>query len=386
MKILVIHTYYDQRSDEDIVVENEVDLLKSGGYEVELLHFNNDGNVFLKLLQLPFNFHSYSQVKSKINTFKPDIIHLHNLHFGGSPSIIYAAKEFKLPIVCTLHNYSLIFPPPVLFAKKKSFADRVRKKFNWTMLKHKIFQDPVFYAVWLTLSTKLHSAIRTWGLVDEFILPGEHIRQFYLQSGFSRYSERMSIKPYYYNEIATQEPKQTADNYYLYMGPLTDERGIPVLLEAFADNQLPLKIAGTGFLRRLIIGYSLHYPNITLLGQLSKKENAELLQNATALLYPAINCDAGTEIMMSFSKGVPAICSTISNTKDMVIDQYNGLFFETGSAKDLEAKVRYYQDLPLAEKTDYRERARSSYLDKYTPAKNIAQLTEIYKSLLTSSG
>ncbi len=91
----MIHTKYQYSGGEDTVVNEEIELLKSKGIIVDLLYFNNVSHSLLKLLQLPFNLASYNITKKKLNEFRPDIVHIHNLHFGASPSIIYAIKNIE---------------------------------------------------------------------------------------------------------------------------------------------------------------------------------------------------------------------------------------------------------------------------------------------------
>ena len=90
MKVLVIHTAYKQKGGEDSVVENEIELLKSIGVEVSLLKFSNAENTLQKVVQMIFNYKSYLKTIEAIEAYKPNIVHIHNLHFGGSPSVIYA--------------------------------------------------------------------------------------------------------------------------------------------------------------------------------------------------------------------------------------------------------------------------------------------------------
>ena len=84
---------YKYRGGEDTVVNEEMKLLKSNGIDVELLEFSNEKKSLLKLLQLPFNLSSYLKTYRKLKIFPADIVHIHNLHFGASPSVIYAIKK-----------------------------------------------------------------------------------------------------------------------------------------------------------------------------------------------------------------------------------------------------------------------------------------------------
>src|SRR6476660_3318996 len=135
MKILMIHCVYQLKGGEETVVEEEYNLLKQKGYEIELLQFFNKGNSLSKYLQLPFNLSSYRKVRSKIKSFAPDIVHIHNIHYAGSPSIIYAVKHSGIPLVCTLHNYRLLCPSNTLFHNGQPFMDSVQNSFPFTAVR-----------------------------------------------------------------------------------------------------------------------------------------------------------------------------------------------------------------------------------------------------------
>ena len=129
MKILLIHTLYKEKGGEDVVVENERRLLKQNGYEVEVLYFTNAGNTAFNLLMLPFNVAAYRKVSRKMAAFQPDLVHLHNLHFAASPSVIWAVKRKKIPVVKTLHNYRLLCPSGTLFHNNNLYYNSLYTSF-----------------------------------------------------------------------------------------------------------------------------------------------------------------------------------------------------------------------------------------------------------------
>src|SRR5690348_10417313 len=105
LKILFIHTYYKQRGGEDCVFESEVSLFKERGYNVEVLTFCNKKNSLIKFLFFPFNISAYFKTCKVIKKFSPSIVHIHNLFFAASPSVLYAIKKYKIPCVLTVHNF-----------------------------------------------------------------------------------------------------------------------------------------------------------------------------------------------------------------------------------------------------------------------------------------
>ena len=160
MKVLIVHTSYKYKGGEDIVVQEEAKLLTSYGCEVEVLLFSNEGNTLLKLLQLTFNISAYLKTIEKINLFKPDVVHIHNLHFAASPSVIYAVKKCRIPIVLTLHNFRLLCPSATLFFNGKLFTDSLRQSFPVNAIRKGVYRNAII-TFWLSFSIKLHQWLGT---------------------------------------------------------------------------------------------------------------------------------------------------------------------------------------------------------------------------------
>ncbi|WP_158799145.1 glycosyltransferase family 4 protein [Pedobacter sp. L105] len=383
MKVLFIHTHYIFRGGEDSVVANQIELLRSHGITAEVLIFNNESRKpHLDQLQLPFNFRSYRLTKRKIRAFKPDVVHIHNLHFAGSASVIYAVKHFKLPIVSTLHDYRLLCPTGNLFYNEKLFMDSINQRFPVEAIKQGMFMNSYSSSLWLSFSMLLHHLLGTWNKVDRFIVYSEFAKNIFEQSKLKSIADRMVIKPNFSFTYPDGQIEKD-ESYYLYVGTLTYDKGIPAMLEAFADNGIFLKVVGEGPLVPLIKGYGQHYPNIRYMGRKPKEDVFNMMEHASALIFPTLWFEPfGMVIAEAFSKGTPVIASDLGNIKNMVDDGYNGLRFETNNDKDLRAKVEYYEALPDEEKAIYRENARKTYQKKYSPALHADKLISIYNSVL----
>lgn len=378
MKVLVIHTLYKNRGGEDSVVDNEIALLRAEGVTVSLLTFNNAGSTLLKLLQLPFNYSSYLKTKKHIKSFNPDVIHLHNLHFSGSAAVIYAIRACKVPLVMTLHNYRMLCPSGSLYYKNQLFLDSLQEDFPWTAIKKGVYQNSSLITFWVSLSMYLHEKLNTWQTVDKFIMLGTHAKDLFGRSRLSSFADRTVIKPNF-SYAMPFSGRHEIQTFYLYVGRLTEEKGIRVLLNAFADNQLPLKIVGTGPLEDLVLLYCGRNTNITFLGQRTKNDINELLCDTIALIFPSLWFETfGMVVIEAFSQGVPVIASNLGNIKNMVINEFNGLTFKTGNDSDLSEKVSYYYNLSRSEKEDYSRNAINTYIKHYTPGDNAIQLRNIY--------
>ena len=412
-KVLIIHTYYKLKGGEDSVVENEMELLRSNGLTVELLSFSNSGNTLLKLAQLPFNFSSYRQTKAKIASFKPDVVHIHNLHFSGSAAVVYAVKNTGTPLVMTLHNYRLLCPSGSLFHNNTLFMDSISPGFPWLAVKEGVYQNSSLITFWISLSMYLHHKIGTWKRVDRFISLGIHSKELFSDSALQPYADRLVVKPNFCypgpdavsgankestaetndEKIAENNNENTAVNnndnavsplHYLYVGRLTEEKGLKVLLAAFAENQLPLVIVGTGPLADVVTVYTAKYKNITYKGEQKKKQIVELLDHAKALIFPSLWYETfGMVVIEAFSRGIPVITSNHGNMKNLVTDQYNGLTFNVGSSEDLSKTVSEFEQMDHSKKNVFRQNARTTYVSNYSPERNFQQLLDIYKAAIS---
>jgi len=381
MRVLIIHTTYKLRGGEDSVVENEMELLRSNGVEVDLLQFSNNGKTLLKVLQLPFNYSSYVTTKERILSFKPDIVHIHNLHFGGSPSVVYAIRNLKVPFVFTLHNYRLLCPSATLFFNGKMFLDCQNNLFSLKAILKGVYQNSKALTFWVECSQLLHQLIGTWSLPNKYIALGQNTKDVFANSKLKSIVKNIIIKPNFCFNKSKSEG--SAGKYYLYVGRLSVEKGVGLLLKTFSENKLPLKIAGTGILEQTVIEHCKEFPNIQYIGSIKPNEVFGLLADATALIFPSQWFETfGMVIIEAFSTGTPVIASDLGELKFIIKNGYNGLHFETGNADDLKEKINTFESLPLSERLMYKSNALKTYKEKYSPEINAKQLINIYEGVI----
>lgn len=94
------------------------------GNELELYTQNMDFHTNkLKRIMYPFkiiySFEAKRKIKKIIKQFNPDIIHLNNINFQLTPSIIDMAHKMKIPIVQTVHDSQMICPNHLLLNNRE---------------------------------------------------------------------------------------------------------------------------------------------------------------------------------------------------------------------------------------------------------------------------
>jgi glycosyltransferase involved in cell wall biosynthesis len=172
-------------------------------------------------------------------------------------------------------------------------------------------------------------------------------------------------------------------NSFLFIGRLSEEKGIDCLLKAFEATNLKLLMGGNGPLIDNIKTICTKYQNIQYFGSLDKEQVLQYMRKCTALIFPSIWYEGmPMTIIEAFFQGLPVITSNLGAMSTMIKDGYNGLLFEAGDSADLQAKLIEWQNKPQTEKEWFSKNAYQTYLDNYTPAQNLSQLLSIYNSVI----
>lgn len=392
MKILLIHNYYQQRGGEDFVFEAETNLLQQNGQTIETLVFSNNSiKTDLDKLKTGFlniyNPFSIRQLRQKIEDFQPDLVHVHNFFPIASPAILKVAKSYGLPVVMTLHNFRLICPNALLYRDRKNCEACIAKLIPIDGILHGCYRGSRFQSASIATMNVIHNIVGTWrNSVDRYITLNPFSRERILSSALGLQPEQITVKPNFtfdpliLNQHINQNP--TREDYFIFIGRLSHEKGIDILLEAFRQTSHQLKVVGTGPLEALV--QAARSDRIEVLGFQNHAEILKLLRKARALVLPS-TCyeNFPMTILEAFSSGTPVITSHIGGLPSIVENNFNGLLAEPGSASDLAKQIER-----MARETRYEvfcSNARETYLAKYTPEINYQLLMDIYTDASNAS-
>lgn len=382
MKILLIHSYYNYKGGEDAVFEQETELLATQ-HEVRKLVFKNNESIYglFRFALSLWNFPVAKTLRNSILRFKPDIIHIHNWHFATGPIIIRTAKKLDIPVILTLHNYRLLCPSATLLYNGAIYKSSINSKFPWDAIRKKVYKKSIILTFWIAFVVWYHKIIGTWRLVDSYITLTPSQQNIYRNSNLGVSNDRIVVKP----NFTTQQTNTytSKENYFVFVGRLSVEKGIQTLIEAIMMSGYSLKIIGEGPLGDYVTKCCNENEHIEWLGHLPYNDVIKQIEGSTCLVLPSLCLETfGLVLIESFSRNTSVICANHGSGIDIVQHKWNGLHFEAGNVKSLKEQLMYWEGLPDAEKEVYRQNARETYLTHYTPEENLRQLNEIYKSVM----
>lgn len=387
LKVLVIHNSYRQPGGEDQVVDAEANLLQSHGHEVVFYEAANAKihNPLVVLGQVVWNHTSFCELRTLIRQAKPNVIHVHNTFPIISPAALYAAAAEHIPVVHTLHNYRHLCPAATFYRDGQVCEECVTSRNFLPAVFHACYRHSRLTTAAAAATLTTHRLMRSWQRhVNAYIALTDFSRKKFIESGFDPC--KMHVKP----NFIQRDPGMGsgAGGYALFVGRLTEEKGIATLLRAWKQlgDQFRLEIIGEGPLSPEVRSAQLTMPNLHFHGWLPRDQVLERMNGAALLIIPSEWYEGlPVTLLEAFAIGCPVVVSRIGSLAGLVEEGKTGMQFEPGSPGELSTRIRFL----LADRgllLRMRRTCREEYEKKYTAEANYAILTGIYgKALNTHS-
>jgi glycosyltransferase involved in cell wall biosynthesis len=383
MKILFAHNFYQQAGGEDEAVRSEITMMGKKGHQVKLFSVHNEQihDFFSKIqsaVNISYSLESKKKIKQTLGEFEPDIVHVHNFFPLITPSVYDACLESYIPCIQTLHNYRTICPGALLLRKGKICEKCIRIS-PYCAVMHQCYKNSIIGSLAVAKMVSLY--IKTWPeKVNQLICLTDFSKKKFIQSGFP--SKKMITKPNFVEDPLKSEKysHHNRNGKALFVGRLSPEKGVEILIKAWGNIHHPLEIAGTGPLFSKLKESA--PDNISFLGQLSKEEVIHKMMESSFLIMPSI-CYEGFPLVIveAFACGLPVVASRLGSMEEIIQDGITGMHFKAGDADDLAEKVNAMFASP--ERLNQMDiNARHEYEAKYTPEKNYELLMGIYNKVI----
>ena len=343
MKILMINKFLYPRGGSESYMIKLGDELSKMGHTVEYFGMYDEKNTkenSLSLYTTNMDFHSkgierflypfkiiysreaYTKLGKVLDSFKPDVVHMNNINFQLTPSIIYAVKKRGIPLVQTVHDYQMICPNHLLYSFTEARpCDKCIKGSKQNCFKYRCIHDSKIKSLIGVIEAKFYSALKTYKKVDLYICPS-----MFLENKLLGASDIYKGKTYTIHNFIEkkQAVNKTAEKpYIVFVGRLSKEKGVKLLSDtAKLLPEYSFVVAGNGPDDECLKGIS----NVELKGFVSGQALTDLMANAKLLIAPSVcyeNCPLS--ILESHSLGVPVVTMNSGGMAELVEDKKTGV-------------------------------------------------------------
>lgn len=375
MRILVLHSRYrsGSASGENRVVDDEVRLLQTAGHAVEAFQPQMDPAGPAELLHsaagVVWSIRAPHEVAARIDRFRPDVVHVHNLFPALSPAVLRAVPS-RIPLVMTLHNYRLLCLPGT-FLRDGVVCEDCLGRSKWPGVIHGCYQGSVAASAALATSLELHRAVGSFDNVDLYVAISRFVRAKHIEAGLP--GPRIVVKPHF------SWPSSRRDgpgSYFLFLGRLSPEKGGSTLVEVFRRSSARLIIVGEGpdgaMLRRR--GSS----NLEFRGTVEPDRVPDLLAGARALLVPSLSHEgAGKVVLEAYAASVPVLASEAGGLPEVVDDGQTGFLLPPGDVPAWTRAVDRMSDDELVQRMG--AAGLAMWKQGYGPDQGLANLEAVYE-------
>ncbi len=287
------------------------------------------------------NPETLERIRESHEAFRPDLWLVHNVFPVASAGVYGLARQLGVPVVYFGHNFRPFSVNGYCWAGQRLAPEGLHGNYWPEILAGSWQNSRIKTAIFATVLRKLRSSgwldsIKAWVAISDFM------RERFIEADVP--ADRVFTLRHSWDLLNAQPSAFEDDGSFLYLGRLSTEKGIPVLLDAWrkfrASADLPdkprLVIAGEGPLQGMVEQASAKDPTIHFEGYVSGERKAELLHSCRAVVVPSVWWEAlGLVVYEAYDFSKPVLAARSGGLTETVTDHQTGLLHEPGHADEL---------------------------------------------------
>lgn len=388
MRILLSNKFYYRRGGDCIYMLNLEQLLKSHGHEVAIFAMDYPENLdsswskyfpqnMSKLMAFTRPFGS-NEVKTKFNKllddFKPDVLHLNNIHTHLSPAIAELAHKRGIKVVWTLHDYKLLCPRYDCLRNGTDICEMCLNGDKSNCKTYKCMKSSTLASIIGYKEAVKWNRQRLEKCTDVFICPSSFMADKMAQGGFEK--KKLLTLCNFIDIEKCKKDEYAKEDYYCYVGRLSHEKGVNTLIEAAKNLPYKLKVIGGGPLEEELKNKSEKLKaNIDFLGYKQWNEIKAIVGKARFSVIPSEWYENNPlSVIEAQCLGTPVLGANIGGIPELIENGITGMTFESRNVDDLTNKI----EAMWQNSFNYKEIALNSQA-RYNSENYYTSIIKIYK-------
>lgn len=377
MRIAVVHSFYRdaQPSGENRVVEDQVQVLREAGHDVQLVSAKTD-ELHSRLYPLLTAVHLATgtglEPLSDLHAFQPDVVHVHNLFPNFATNW---TQRWDGPLVVSLHNYRT-FCSNGMFFRSGEICTKCAASSVVNSVAFGCYRDSrlATFPVALSRSRDRRNLLRRAdAVVTTSAFSNEVMRRFLDPS------IKTTVIPNFGSHVEEKRDPRPLSDRWLALGRFTPEKGFVELVKEWPADE-SLLVIGDGPLRSEIEQQAIG-KSVVIKEPVAREEMRNLLQESLGLIFPSRWFEVDPQVVVeAMGLGVPVVARKGNATASIVTDSGAGaVYCEGGSLAAALNQVRIDRAV--------KSRAASLvYAQKWTRSVWLESMTSLYEDVIAGRG
>ena len=205
MKVLMVNKFLYPNGGSETYIFKLGEQLQALGHEVQYFGMEHEGRVvgnhaevytadmdfhtggFKKLLyplHIIYSTEAKRKMRCVLEDFRPDVVHLNNINFQLTPSVIYAVRAYgkkcgkPVKIVYTAHDYQWVCPNHMMrIPATGEICFACRGGDYKQCSKNRCFHNSRVKSILGTTEAQYYAKRKTYGMVDVIVCPSEFMKK-----------------------------------------------------------------------------------------------------------------------------------------------------------------------------------------------------------------
>ena len=296
-----------------------------------------------------------------------------------SPSVIDAFAAAKLPVVMRLSDYNFACARHSFFRSGENCFEC--RGTVWPGVKHRCVHGSLAASALRALAMQVHNTTGVYRRVDHFVAPSSRMAEELETFGVPRGKITLLPTPV---SVANFTPHYDTGGHLLFVGRISPEKGVHLLLEAYrhlSAPRVPLVLIGDAdedYLR--VLRSDLDQPGVEVRGPVHGSELARAYADSAIVVVPSVSHDNSPNVVLeAMATGKPVIGTRVGGIPDQIGTEC-GIVVEPGDAIAL---ARAMQDLLSdgARRSAMGRAARARVELRHDPDAHVTALVGLFASL-----
>ena len=291
-------------------------------------------------LRVVYSVEARRKMTQLLEFFRPDVMHINNFNYQLTPSILVAAENYRrkgnpLRIVYTAHDSQLVCPNHILFNPAQGHVcEKCLTGGPSHCIKGRCIHSSLMRSALGAVESAYWKQRKIYEALDVILCPSAFMKRKLDTNAIL--AQKTVTLPNFVTPAAAKAVEK--ENYVLYFGRFSVEKGIEPLVEACkALPEIPFVFAGSGPMEELVKSV----PNGRYVGFQTGEALKELIGKARFSVCPSVCHDnAPFSVMESLMAGTPALGSNRGGIPDLIADGRTGWLYDADDPAALTETLR----------------------------------------------